>query len=266
LKIDNVKLKIMLILPIYTPVIRAGNDLAPILCQNFSFEENDILVLSSKVVATSEGAAIDLKSLTASDEARTIASKIGKSAVFCEAVLLETKRMNGVVTGDCTGALLTELRPSGLSQGVILVPNAGLDESNVAEGFAIGWPLYPVVSARAVRERIISIQTSKPNLAVIIGDSCVYPGRLGVTAFALASCGIDPFKSEVGHEDLFSKPLRMTVEAVADQLAVAANAVMGNAAQCIPAAVVRDHGYAMIECEGWVPGIEPSEDLFRRII
>lgn len=82
-------------------------------------------------------------------------------------------------------------------------------------------------------------------------------------AFALVCDGIDPVKSEVGRKDLFGKPLRFTLEAVADQLATAANFVMGNADQSVPAAIIRDHGLALGNFSGWVDGIDPDEDLFR---
>ena len=61
------------------------------------------------------------------------------------------------------------------------------------------------------------------------------------------------------------RPLTVTQEAVADQLATAANIVMGNADQRCPAAVIREHGFALGPFEGWVPGIEPRDDLFRAL-
>jgi len=105
-----------------------------------------------------------------------------------------------------------------------------------------------------------------PRVAVIISDSCVRPRRWGVTAFALTVAGIDPLRDEAGREDLFGRKLRITKEAIADQIATAANMLMGNADQSIPAVIVRDHGLALSDYEGWVPGIEPEEDLFRGIL
>jgi F420-0:gamma-glutamyl ligase len=86
---------------------------------------------------------------------------------------------------------------------------------------------------------------------------------LGVTAIALAVSGIDPITDLRGTFDLDGKKLEITNEALADQLATAANMLMGNAAESIPAVIVRDHLISFSEFEGWVPGIDPHEDLFQ---
>jgi len=83
-----------------------------------------------------------------------------------------------------------------------------------------------------------------------------------VTAFALVVSGFDPLVSKIGERDLFGRELTMTVEAVADQLATAANMIMGNAAESRPATIIRNHGIPFTDFEGWVPGISKEEDLF----
>ncbi len=251
----------MHIIPVTTSVLKKGDDVVKAMCESVSYKEGDIIVLSSKVIATVEGAALQLQSLQISEEATTLSKKYFLDAKFCQAVIEETKRMRGRILPSCQHALLTELRPAGFPQGVLLVPNAGLDQSNIDEGYAIGWPHNPVHSVQKIRKDLMN-KTGK-NIAVIMSDSCCHPGRLGVTAFALTVSGLDPFISLVGTADLFGKDLKITQEAVADQLAVAGNATMGNAHQSIPAAIIRDHGYALSAYEGWVPGIEPEEDLFR---
>lgn len=246
----------MIILPVRTPVIQYGDDLAALLRAHAALQEGDVLVVSSKAVATAEGAAVDLGSLIPSMNAAQWAEKTGLSPAFVEAVLHETARLNGNVTGHCRGALLTDVLPAGMETGGILAPNAGMDESNVEPGHAVGWPHDPVESVRRLKEAM------PIPCAVILGDSCCRPGRLGVTAFALTVCGMDPFKSEIGRTDLYGRGLRMTVEAVADQLATAANAVMGNADQSVPAAIIREHDYPLTDFCGWVDGMEREQDLF----
>ena len=280
----------MHILGITTPLLRAGDDLASILRASCDMHNGDILVISSKAIATCEGAAIDLARIKPTDEAMKLSKECHLDPLFTQAVLNETDRLNGAVVGACPFALLTSLKPNGMKTGRILCPNAGLDQSNVQEGCAIGWPKDPVVSAQRLRMTLENLMegdrrdrslrgnrssrlTSVPSvthvpsvtfrIAVIISDSCCRPARLGVTAFALVCCGIDPMQSEVGKTDLFGKQLRVTQEAVADQLATAANAVMGNAAQSTPAAIIRDHCIPLSDFCGWVEGIEPEEDLFR---
>ena len=259
----------MLLLPIHTRLLQKGDDLAPLLQESTQVAEGDILVISSKAVATVERAAIDLKSIHPSNEAEKWSTACSRSAAFCQAVLDETQRLHGEVVGTCPGALLTELRPTGLSEGTIFAANAGLDQSNVADGFAIGWPRDPVASVKKLREALSSLprrgRVRERGFGIILSDSCCIPRRRGVTAHALVVSGIDPLFSEIGNKDLFGKPLRMTIEARVDQLATAANILMGNAGQGIPAAIIRDHGLALSTYEGWVPGIEPEEDLFQKI-
>jgi coenzyme F420-0:L-glutamate ligase / coenzyme F420-1:gamma-L-glutamate ligase len=283
----------MHILPLPIGVIRAGDDVAAALRTAHDIRSGDIIVVSSKAIAIAEGAAIDLSIFTPSKETDEWSVKSLRSPSFIEAVLQETKRLNGNIVGSATGALLTRLKPDELSKGTLLVPNAGLDESNIEQGYAIGWPHDPVASAMRLREELMkripknptsprnprkeantsknvrsldsldSLESSESSIAVIITDSCCVPGRLGVTAFALAVAGIDPFKSEIGSKDLFGKSIKITVEAIADQLAVSGNMVMGNVNQSVPAVVIRDHDFAFSDFHGWVQGIEPNDDLFR---
>jgi len=256
---DSVSL--MLILPIHTPLLHAGDDLSTFLTNRGDIRAGDIVVISSKAVATTEGAAMNLSLLHPTKEAKEWATQCGKTPEFRQAVLDETKRMRGLVIASCPQAMLTELTPPGLTAGTILAINAGLDESNIAEGFAIGWPKDPVKSVRKLREDIEEKIGSQ--IGVILSDSCCRPRRIGVTAMALTVSGMDPLMNMVGQRDLFDKELRMTIEARADQLATAANFLMGNAAQSIPAVIIRDHGLPLSDFNGWVSGIAMEADIFR---
>lgn len=253
----------MIILPVRTPVLTAESDFAEVLCAAMQFQDGDIVVVSSKAVATCEGDGYDLTTLTTSPDAVALGEHAQRNPVFMEAVLQETKRLRGEVIGHCPGAALTVLRPDGM-QGEIIAPNAGLDTSNVPLSRAIGWPVDPVASVKKLRHAIEEITSVR--IALIIGDSCCSIRRKGVTAFALTVSGVDPLRNEIGTNDLYGRALRMTEEAVADQLTIAANAVMGNAAQSAPAAVIRDHGITFTDFEGWVPVISPKEDLFSALL
>lgn len=312
----------MNLITLHTKRLSPGDDLVAALSEcGEEFRSGDVVVISSKAVATCEGRTVDLKSLDVTKEAEHYAALCGRSPGFCQAVLEETRVRNGTIVGTCPGAMVTEVRPSLVRLGraglvarmtgarknsderramseepardvVIITANAGLDESNIQKGFAIGWPEDPVESVGRLRKmlekhtramgyelramsEVQSLPTAhSPQLkaqssqltALVISDSCVRPRRFGVTAFALTVSGIDPVQDQAGKNDLFGKPLRITKEAVADQLATAANMIMGNAGQGIPAVIVRDHGFALSDFEGWVPGIEPEEDLFRGIV
>lgn len=196
-----------------------------------------------------------LRDVEPTAEARTWAERCGGSPEFRELVLRETRRMHGKILEGCPAAMLTELKPDGMREGTILVANAGLDESNATEGHVIGWPEDPVASARKLSDTL--------HVPVIISDSTCRPRRLGVTAIALTVVGIDPIRSLIGTRDLHGRTLRMTHEAVADQLATAANILMGNADQSIPAVAIRHHNIPRTKFAGWVPGIDAKEDIFR---
>lgn len=251
----------MHIFGITTGILAQGDNLVEALLESTVLEDGDIIVVSSKAVARTESGSVNLASLTIRDEARDLAQKCGQDPAFTEFILQETERLGGTIISTSAKVILTSLHPHGMKKGRILCPNAGADKSNTEAGTAIGWPMDCVHSAQRLRDQIYA--QSGARIAVIISDSGCRPGRQGVTAFALTVCGIDPCTNYVGKPDLFGTPLRVTQEATADQLATAANIVMGNAAQATPAAVIRDHGNALSAFCGWVDGIEPEEDLFR---
>lgn len=248
----------MQIIPIKTPVLRKGDDLVSLIQKDI--QDSDILIVSSKAIATIEGAAIDLSTIAPSQAANDLATSRGdsKPPEFFEVVLKETARMNGSIVQANYGVALTELKPEGM-EGSFLVPNAGLDTSNIEAGFTVGWPVDPVASVKALNDAL-------GNVALILTDSGLSPRRRGVTAFAIACSGIDPLLSLIDTPDLFGNNLHVTEEAVADQLATAGNAIMGNSDQCIPAAIIRDHHYTLSTYLGYVPGIEREKDLYHNVI
>ncbi|MDD5469588.1 MAG: coenzyme F420-0:L-glutamate ligase [Candidatus Peribacteraceae bacterium] len=258
----------MQLLPIRTRLIEPGDDLARILADAGALEDGDIVAISSKAAAMAEGTLVALQGMEVSTQAQAWSDRLQRGhaddAAFRQAILEETERMHGHAIGDCPLAMLTDLKPDGLTEGSILAANAGLDRSNVQDGYAIGWPHDPVETVRQLRRQLQEYSGKK--VAVLLTDSCCRPRRIGVTAIALTVSGFDPIKDEIGKRDLFGKPLTMTQEAVADQFATAANFLMGNADESVPAAVLRDHGVPFTSYEGWVPGIEPEEDLFRGAI
>jgi coenzyme F420-0:L-glutamate ligase len=246
----------MELLPLTTGLLRKGDDLAAALKHAGDPRPDDVVVVTSKAVATCEDAFVDLTTIAVSDAARAEAEKTGRSPEFCQAVLDETARMGGRVSGRCPGALLCLVRPA--PGTTILAANAGMDQSNVPDGTALGWPRDAAASAERLREEL--------GCAVIVVDSCCTPMRTGISAYALACAGIDPIRDERGKPDLFGKPLRITQDSIADDLAAAANLLMGNAAQATPAAIVRGHGFPPSAFAGWIPTFPPEEDLFKDVL
>lgn len=246
----------MELVPLETGLLRKGDDLAAALRRAGDIRPEDIVVVSSKAIATCEDAFVDLRAIAVSDAARKEAEKTGRSPEFCQAVLNEAARMNGRVSGRCPGALLCLVRP--MQNVSILAANAGMDQSNVPEGFALGWPTDSGASATRLRKEL--------GCAVIVVDSCCTPFRTGVSAYALACAGIDPIRDERGKPDLFGKPLRITRDPIADCLAAGASVLMGNAAQATPAVIVRNHGFPRSDFAGWIETFSPEEDLFRDVL
>lgn len=245
----------MRLIPLQTGLLHRGDDLTAALRAAGEILPGDVVVISSKAVATCEDAFVDLTRIVISDAALEEAEKTGRTPAFCQAVLDETARMDGRVVGRCPGAMLCFVHPGGSN---IVTANAGMDQSNVPDGFAVGWPRDSAASAKRLSGEL--------GCAVIVVDSRCTPQRAGITAFALACAGIDPIRDERGKPDLYGTPLRITQDAIADDLSAAANLLMGNAAQATPGVIVRDHGFPKSDFAGWVPTFPPEEDLFKDLI
>jgi coenzyme F420-0:L-glutamate ligase len=118
------------------------------------------------------------------------------------------------------------------------VANAGIDQKNAPEGAVVLWPLNADLSAKNIRRSIR--RKSGKNVGVVIVDSRVSPLRLGTTGFAIGCAGFESIEDIRGRVDLFSRRIEITVRAIADGIAAAAQLVMGEAADRVPFAIVRD--------------------------
>ena len=122
----------------------------------------------------------------------------------------------------------------------ILSPNAGLDRSNIPNGYAVLFPQYPYRSAETLRQGLqaeFGVQ-----LGLILTDSWLMPGRLGTTGVALATAGFKPIQDERGKIDLFGNPMQVTQRGIADTICAAAQLVMGERDEATPVAIVRNTG------------------------
>lgn len=222
----------MIFIGIKTRIIGIGEDLVDVILDGLNnkgieLKDYDILVISSKVVALSEGRIVSLKNIRVSDEALKMAEKCGLPPEFVEVVFKEAD----VIYGGVRGAVLT------LKNGV-LQANAGVDRSNAPPEHAILLPENPSESARKIRNKLIE-KTGK-KVAVLIVDSKVQPLRLGNTGIALGVAGFEPVIDERGKEDIYGKKLEFTRRAVADCIASAAEVIMGERDEKTPVVLVRD--------------------------
>ena len=195
--------------------------------QKLQFENNDVLAVTSKIVAYSQGRIVKLSDIKPSEESRKLAKQHSLRPEFAELILRESDK----ILGGVDKAILT-LKDN------ILTANAGIDNKNAPPGFAVLWPTDPEKSANSIREQIMKATGKK--IGVIIVDSGLTPLRIGTIGLAVAVAGFKPIRDTRGRADIFGKPLVITRHAVADDLASAAHLLMGEAAEKTPIVLIRD--------------------------
>jgi coenzyme F420-0:L-glutamate ligase/coenzyme F420-1:gamma-L-glutamate ligase len=210
----------------------------------------DVLVLSQKIISKSEGRLLRLTDVTPSTMATTFATELGRDARLIEVILRESRR---VVRMD-RGVLVTETR-----HGWVCA-NAGVDQSNVDADMVALLPEDPDRSARAFRDAV-RVQAGA-EVYVIVADTFGRPWREGLVNIAIGVAGFAPLRSYLGERDPAGRPLQATILAVADELAAAAEPVMGKLDR-IPAAIVRGLPLAPSEEGSKALLRDPARDLFR---
>jgi len=220
-----------------------------ILSSKPKFEDGDILVLSQKIVSKQEGRIVNISLVIPSILALGIGSEYEKDPKLIEIILSETKRI--VRMGH--GILIVETKNG------LICANAGVDESNVNNGYATLLPSNPDKSARNLRDEIF--KKTKKNVAVLISDTFGRPFRMGQTDCAIGVSGIDSIIDFQGKKDTFGKILRITAIAIADELCSASELVKGKTLQN-PAAIIRN--YKFTPTEGTMKSLlrPDDEDLF----
>ena len=217
----------MEILPISVPIKKGEFDLFDsIILSNFKFRENDILIVSSKYVSMSEGSVMNLDKVKVGRKAKSLASEYHMNAKLAELTLREAD----YIYKGIPGFLLA------VKNGV-MAPNAGIDKSNVPQGFVVLYPSEPFKSAENLRRRFLVNLGIK--VGVVIADSRLMPTRIGTIGVALASAGFEPVEDQRGKRDLFGNILKVTLKAVSDSIAATGVAVMGEGSESTPIAVIR---------------------------
>jgi coenzyme F420-0:L-glutamate ligase / coenzyme F420-1:gamma-L-glutamate ligase len=226
--------------------LAAATDLLPL-------RDDDVLVVTQKIVSKAEGAVVDLTTVEPRPEAIDYARRYDRDPRQVEVVLREAKR----VVRMANGVIITET-----SHGFICA-NGGVDASNVGPrsgDLVTLLPKDPDASAdmirSAIRERL------DHDLPVIVSDSFGRPWRFGITDVAIGVSGLLPLDDLRGTPDADGRVMRSTVRAVADELASAAELVLGKTAGR-PLALVR--GASFERGEGRITDVlMPAEmDLFR---
>ncbi len=198
--------------PIQTSIYRADIPLEDFLWQHLEgqLQEKTIIAITSKIISVSENRLVQKSQISKAELIQQEAD-----VLICETIY---------------GVSLT------IKDG-ILIPSAGIDESNSEDGAYILYPRDSFASARQIWE-FLRNKSGIKNLGIIITDSHTHPLRRGVTGIALAHWGFKATRNLVGDSDLFGRKITMTSVNVVDSLAVAAVFVMGEAAECQPIALV----------------------------
>ncbi len=218
------------------PEVTLGDDLAEMIAGVAELADGDVVVVTQKVVSKAEGRVVDLD------------PEVGhKPLVEAESVRVLRRRGDLVISETTHG---------------FVCANAGVDLSNVAEGTAALLPVAPDRSARQIRDalrRHVGVE-----VAVVVSDTFGRPWRRGVTDVAIGCSGLRPVIDLRGTTDALGRELQVTEVAIVDELAAAAELVMGKA-ENVPVAVVRGVDPSWFGEGGVVDDVvrDPSEDLFR---
>jgi coenzyme F420-0:L-glutamate ligase / coenzyme F420-1:gamma-L-glutamate ligase len=207
------------------PEIREGDDRAALVTDRVTLEDGDVLVVAQKVVSKAEGRVVPLDDLEPSERALELAGEEDPRRI--EAILRETVEIVRIRPP----LLIVETRHG------FICASAGVDASNApAPGMLVLLPLDPDASAARMRDRVRELTGA--HVGVIVSDSFGRPWRQGTTDVALGAAGIRVMEDLRGTRDRIGYELRSTQIAIADELASAAQLVMGKA-DGIPVAVVR---------------------------
>ncbi len=241
------------------PLVEYGDDLAKMIVevagQNSSpLEDGDIVVVAQKVVSKAEGRVRKLRDVEPSERAEKMRRRVWKDPRFLELVLEEAEEVLKV----SRDTLIVENQ-----KGLVCI-NAGIDKSNVSgeEAYAL-LPRDPDRSAHRIRSGIWELTGRR--VAVIISDTYSRPFRRGQVEFAIGIAGISVFSDYRGQEDLFGYELRVKNIAVVDEIASAAELVMGQGKEGVPVAIVRNLSRAESSEDSSIEDLDISreEDLFR---
>lgn len=235
------------------PEVRPDDDLAGMVARAVrdTLRRGDILVVTHKVMSKAENRLVDLRTVEPSVLAKEYALRWGKDPRQIEVVLRESRR---VVRMD-RGVVISETRHG------FVCANAGVDASNVpGEDVVCLLPEDPDASAKRLRRFIgdhLGIECP-----VIVSDSFGRAWRFGITDVAVGVAGMDPLADYRGGTDPHGFPLEASVLAVADEIAAAAELVMGKT-RGVPVAIVRGYDYSIGDGTGQDLLMPPERDMFR---
>jgi coenzyme F420-0:L-glutamate ligase/coenzyme F420-1:gamma-L-glutamate ligase len=235
------------------PEVRPGDDLNRMISGALAsgLRAGDVLVVTHKIVSKAEGRLVDLRTVEPSTLAKAYATRYGKDPRQIEVVLRESRR---IVRMD-RGIVISETHHG------FVCANAGVDASNVPGDDTVGLlPVDPDASAARLRDALA--EDPGVEVAVVISDSFGRAWRHGITDVAIGVAGMNPVSDYRGQRDPHGFPMEASVLAVADELAAAAELVMGKT-DGIPLAIVRGYAYSPALGSARELLMPPERDMFR---
>jgi coenzyme F420-0:L-glutamate ligase/coenzyme F420-1:gamma-L-glutamate ligase len=238
------------------PRVQPGDDLAALLvasaqAAHLSIGEDDVLVVAQKIVSKAEGAIMDLRRVRPGVLASQLALEVNKDPRLVEVILSQTSR----IVRKVPGVLITET-----IHGLICA-NAGVDGSNgLGPDIVTLLPADADSSASRIREGIGAALGVRPG--VIVSDSFNRPWREGSVNVAIGVAGFYPLLDSRGERDDVGRELKATIVSLADEIASAAQLVMGETGG-IPAALVKGLSLQKSNAGSAMLKRDPARDLFR---
>jgi coenzyme F420-0:L-glutamate ligase/coenzyme F420-1:gamma-L-glutamate ligase len=214
---------------------------------NFTLEDQDIVVVTSKVVSKAEGRFLNLSQVVSEEQSKKIAQQVEKTPQMVQAVLNESEKISRMKAG----VLIVKHRLGFVSA------NAGIDASNVGlpdedlssqhsqSDWVVLMPENPDQSAMKIRNHVQN--STRKSIGVIVSDSQGRPFRRGTVGIAVGIAGLNPLWDGRGEKDLFGRQQQHTLCAVADSIASAADLVAGQGAEGFPFVIVRGFRFAANE-------------------
>ncbi len=216
------------------PKVKLLNTLLQSLKSNNQIIKNgDIIVIAQKIISKNEGRTVSLKNILPSSRSIELAKKTNKDPRIMELILKESRKIVRVFNNT----IITE------TQHGFICANSGIDQSNVSKNknLVLLLPKDPDKSANKLKKEIY--EKTRKNIAVLITDTFGRPFRMGQTNIAIGIAGINALKNYKGKRDMFGKILKVTEIAIVDEIAGAAELVMGKT-EGIPIAIVRNLPYS----------------------
>ena len=215
------------------PLVVPGDDVLALIVDglragDLSLRDGDVLVIAQKIISKSENCYVDLKRVSASQQACKLALEVDKDPRLVELILQQSNE----IVRQRPGVIIVEHKLG------YVHANAGIDRSNIDgdEDTVLLLPKDADASAAHLRKRIAD--ELGLDVYIIINDSAGRAWREGAIGFALGTAGFEPLIDLVGKQDLMGRPMQVTSVAVADELAAAASFLMGQSNEGAPVVLV----------------------------